>query len=115
MHSLLNVGVSTRGLVDKASAAIRFRAVDYKIHRTSSKFSACDPVPASVTCHFLPPLFNLYRARIQLRSLRDRRAKCCVRDRMENLIGSQESLIEIPSDRFSSSFRQAEFTTLVCK
>lgn len=63
--------VHTCGLVDKASAAIRFRAVDYKIHRTSSKFSACDPVRASVTYHFLPPLFNVYRARIKFDDLRE--------------------------------------------
>lgn len=48
-RSALNVGVSTRGLVDKASAVIRFRVVDYKIRRTSSEFSACDPPRASVT------------------------------------------------------------------
>lgn len=112
MHSLLNVGVSTRGLVDKASAAIRFRAVDYKIHRTSSKFSACDPVRASVTYHFLPPLLNVHRARIKLRSLRDR----CVStiepnvafEIVENLInlGSPQLFIEIrrsEPDRFCAS------------
>lgn len=113
MHSLLNVGVSTRGLVDKASAAIRFRAVDYKIHRTSSKFSACDPVRASVTYHFLPPLFNVYRARIKLRSSRDPTIEPSVKILIN--LASPELLIEIrpPRNRFCASFLPlavAEFT-----